>query len=137
MPSATTAKSGKKYYNEYMKFLFRLIFSFFSNLVALIIAGNVIPGFEITSNLVNLMIAAGIFTLINIYLRPLVKMILSPLVILTLGLFTLVINAGMLYLLDILSANVTISTTESLIYGTLLITGVNFLLHFSAKFLSK
>ncbi len=120
-----------------MKLLSRLVFSFFSNLIALIIAGNVIVGFEITSNLVNLMIAAGVFTLLNIYLRPLVKMILSPLVILTLGLFTLVINAGMLYLLDILSVNVRVNTIESLIYGTLLITGVNFLLHFSAKFLSK
>jgi putative membrane protein len=86
---------------------------------------------------VNLLIAAGIFTLINLYIRPLIKMILSPVVVLTLGLFTLVINAGMLYLLDILSENVTITSTESLIYGTLLITAVNFLLGFSAKSLFK
>ena len=120
-----------------MRFISHFIFSFFSNLIALIMAGYFIPGFWISTNLVNLSIAAVIFTLLNIYLRPLVKMFLSPLVFLTLGLFTLVINAGMLKLLDILSENVTIGTTESLIYGTLLITGVNFLLHFSAKYLSK
>ena len=85
----------------------------------------------------NLAIAAIIFMLINTYLRPLVKMILSPLVFLTLGLFTLVINGGMLYLLDILSEGVTINGNEPLIYGTLLITGVNLLLHFSAKHLAK
>ncbi|MBI4992346.1 MAG: phage holin family protein [Candidatus Harrisonbacteria bacterium] len=119
-----------------MGFISRIIFSFFSNLIALVVAGNFIPGFELTDNFVNLLITAGVFMLINIYIRPLIKMILSPLVILTLGLFTLVINAGMLYLLDILSENVTITGIEPLIYGTLLMTGVNLLLHFSAKFLS-
>lgn len=120
-----------------MKLISHLIFFFFSNLIALFLAGNLIPGFVISDNLTNLTIAAAIFTLINTYLRPLIKMILSPLVFLSLGLFTLVINAGMLYLLDILSENVTIIGKEPLIYGTLLITGVNFLLHFSAKRLTK
>lgn len=118
-----------------MRFISHFIFSFFSNFVTLLIAGNFISGFEIAGNLVNLAIAAVIFMLINTYLRPLIKMILSPIIILSLGLFTLVINGGMLYLLDILSEGVTIRGTESLIYGTLLITGVNFLLHFSAKHL--
>lgn len=120
-----------------MKWLSNLVFSFFSNLLALILAGNFIPNFEITSDFNNLLIAAGTFTVINWLIRPLIKTILSPIVFLTLGLFTLVINAGMLYLLDILSSNVNISGTESLIYGTLLITGVNILLHFSAKILFK
>lgn len=107
----------------------------FINFFALLIAGSVIPGFVISNNLVNLAIAAAIFMLINTYLRPLVKMILSPLVFLSLGLFTLVINAGMLHLLDILSDNVTIGGKEPLIYGTLLITAVNFLFHFLAKYI--
>jgi putative membrane protein len=120
-----------------MKWLGHLIFSYFSYLLALILAGNFIAGFTITSNFTDLLIAAGTFTLINWLLRPLIKALLSPIIFLTLGLFTLVINAGMLYLLDILSLNVTLSGTEPLIYGTLLITGVNIVLHFSAKTLFK
>ena len=116
-----------------MRLLSRLFFSLFSNLIALLLAGTFISGFEISSNIVNLFIVAAIFTLINLYIRPLVKMILSPIIILTLGLFTLVINAGMLYLLDIFSVNVTIIGIESLIYGTLLIAAINFLVSFSAK----
>lgn len=120
-----------------MKWLGNIVFSYFSNLLALILAGNFILGFAITSNFSDLLIAAGTFTLINWLVRPLVRALLSPIVFLTLGLFTLVINAGMLYLLDILSVNVTLSGTEPLIYGTLLITGVNIVLHFSAKTLFK
>lgn len=120
-----------------MRLISRLIFSYFSNLLAIILAGNLIVGFKISDNFINLLIVAGIFTVINLYIRPIIKMILSPLVLLTLGLFTLVINAGMLYLLDILSTNVTINSTESLIYGTILITAINLLLNFSAKHLIK
>jgi len=120
-----------------MKLFSRLVFSFFSNLVALILAGQFIAGFELSADFTNLLIAAGIFTLINLYIRPLIRFFLSPLVILTLGLFSLVINAGMLYLLDILSENVTITGIEALIYGTLLITIVNILLNFSAKSIFK
>lgn len=120
-----------------MKRLANLVFSYFSNLIALILAGNFIAGFAVTADFRNLLLAAATFTLINWLIRPLLKMILSPIIFLTLGLFTLVINAGMLYLLDILSVNVNISGTEPLIYGTLLITGVNILLHFSAKILFK
>jgi putative membrane protein len=120
-----------------MRLFSRLIFSFFTNLIALIIASNFIPGFEISGNFTNILIAAAIFVLINIYVRPLVKFILSPVIILTLGLFILVINAGMLYLLDILSVNVTITGIESLAYATLLITAVNFLLGVSAKQIFK
>ena len=125
------------YIIKIMKFITHFIFSIFSNFLALLLAGNLIPEFVISENYVNLLIAAVVFSLINTYLRPLVKMVLSPLVFLTLGLFTLVINAGMLYLLDILSENVTIGIPEPLIYGTLLITGVNWLLHFSAKHLTS
>jgi len=116
-----------------MRFISRLIFAFFSNFVALLIAGNFIPKFELTNNFINLLIVAAIFTAINIYIRPLIKMVLTPVIILSLGLFSLVINAGMLYLLDILSTNVTITGIEPLIYGTLLISAINFLVNFSAK----
>lgn len=121
-----------------MKWFANLVFSYFSNLIALILASQFIVGFQVISSpFDNLLMAAATFTLINWFIRPLLKMFLTPIIYLTLGLFTLVLNAGMLHLLTILSKNVIINGTEPLIYGTLLITGVNILLHFSAKLLFK
>lgn len=120
-----------------MRFIPRLIFTYFSNLVALLIAANFVPGFEVSADFTRFLIAAGIFTLINIFIKPIFTTILSPLIVLSLGLLSLVINAGMLYLLDILSENVTITATESLIYATLIISLINLLLAFSAKRLYK
>ena len=130
-----------------MRFLFRLTFFLLLNFAILFIAGTFITGFsagggsssggEISVNFVNLMIAAAIFTLINFYIRPLVKFVLSPIVFLTLGLFTIAINAGMLRLLDILSENVTITGIEPLIYGTLFISVLNFLINFLSKYIFR
>ena len=130
-----------------MRFLFRLTFFLLLNFAILFIAGTFIAGFsagggsssggEISVNFVNLMIAAAIFTLINFYIRPLVKFVLSPIVFLTLGLFTIAINAGMLRLLDILSENVTITGIEPLIYGTLFISVLNFLINFLSKYIFR
>lgn len=116
-----------------MRWLPRLILYLFSNLMALLLAGNFIKGFVITNDFFNLLAAAAVFTLINALIKPVVSFILSPITFLTLGLFSLVINGAMLYLLDIFSDGVTITEIESLIYGTLLITAVNALIHLSAK----
>lgn len=120
-----------------MRFLARLIFTLLSNLVAIWIAANFIPGFEVSADIVRVLIAAGIFAFINIFIKPVFTTVLSPLAILSLGLSTLIINAGMIYLLDVLTPNVTINTIQALIYATLVISVINLSFHFSAKYLYK
>ena len=116
-----------------MKFLSRIVFFFLVNLTGLIIASYLIEGFSITSNFENLLILTGIFTAINILIKPIIKFIFTPFIVLTLGLFSLVINATILKLLDIWSENVNILGIQALIYATLIITVVNLILTFVAK----
>jgi len=116
-----------------MRFLSRIIFYFLVNLTALIAAAQFVPGFSINSNIESLLILTGIFTFINLLIKPILKLVFSPFIFLSLGLFSLVINAIILKLLDIWSINVTISGIQALVYSTLLITAVNLLLTFIAK----
>ncbi len=51
-------------------------------------------------------IVAFIFGLVNAIIRPILKLLTCPLILLTLGLFTLVINALMLWLTAWISTNV-------------------------------
>jgi putative membrane protein len=116
-----------------MRFLSRIIFYFLVNLTALIAAAQFVPGFSINSNVESLLILTGIFTFINLLIKPILKLVFSPFIFLSLGLFSLVINAIILKLLDIWSINVTISGIQALVYSTLLITAVNLLLTFVAR----
>lgn len=116
-----------------MKFLSRIIFHLLVNLIALIAAAQFVPGFSLNPNIENLLILTCIFTFINLLIKPILKLIFSPFIFLSLGLFSLVINAIILKLLDIWSVNVTIFGIQALVYSTLLITAVNLLLTFVAK----
>ena len=56
------------------------------------------PGMAIHGGFINLFVAAAVLGLVNAIIHPVVTLLTCPLVILTLGLFTLVINAMMLLL---------------------------------------
>jgi putative membrane protein len=68
------------------------------NAVALYVAVLVVPGIALRGAWTDLVWLALIFGLLNALLRPLLKFLTCPLIILTLGLFTILINTGMLML---------------------------------------
>lgn len=69
-----------------------LIARFLGTVFALLLAAYVVPGFIIDS-LYAAAIVAVVLGIINITLKPLVLLIALPLQLLTLGLFTFVVNA--------------------------------------------
>ncbi len=77
-----------------MKLLLRWIIT----AIALYAAVRLLPGLHFRGPWWHLGIVAVIFGLVNALVRPLLKFLTCPLIILTLGLFTLVINAAMLWL---------------------------------------
>jgi putative membrane protein len=67
------------------------------NAIALWAAIAILPGLVMEGNWTSIALLALIFGLVNALLRPLVKLLTCPLIIVTLGLFTLVINTLMFY----------------------------------------
>ena len=78
----------------------RILVSWFINAVALAVAVWLLDGIDVTgeSAWLTLALVALIFGLVNALIRPLVKLLTCLINVLTLGLFTLVINAAMLWL---------------------------------------
>ncbi|HSJ74794.1 MAG TPA: phage holin family protein [Gemmatimonadales bacterium] len=66
------------------------------NAAALWIAAAVVPGLDFTGGPGRLLLVAAVFGVINSTLRPLLTILTCPLIVVTLGLFTLVINALMI-----------------------------------------
>lgn len=90
------------------------------NLLALVIAGSLIKGMNIES-LGTGIIAAGIFGVVNAVIRPVVLLLTLPINLLTLGLFTLVINAAMLMLVSELVPGFVIASFWAAFFGALII----------------
>jgi putative membrane protein len=75
-----------------------LIIRLIINAIALYIATQFVPGLTFDGQWTTLALVALIFGVVNALVRPLLELLTCPLVLLTLGLFTFVVNALMLML---------------------------------------
>jgi putative membrane protein len=82
-----------------MRFIVRLL----TNAAALWVATRIVPGVTYAGGWITLFGVALVFGVVNAVIRPVAKILTFPLVILTLGLFLLVINGLMLWLTSALS----------------------------------
>lgn len=76
----------------------KLILRILINAFAIWLTSMLLTSFEFSGSILNLIIVAVIFGLINAFIRPIVKLLTLPINLVTLGLFTLVINMLMLLL---------------------------------------
>ena len=72
-----------------------------------------IPGLEFTGGLGRLPLVAAVFGIVNSTLRPLLTILTCPLIVVTLGLFTLVINGVMVLVTGWLSESWNLGFTVS------------------------
>ena len=80
------------------KFILRWVI----NAIALYLAILIVPGISLNSGFVSIIWLALIFGLVNALFRPLISLLTCPLIMLTLGLFTLVINTFLFWLTSVI-----------------------------------
>ncbi len=73
-----------------------LLWRWLSTTAALFVAVTVVPGITYIGTPFGLFVVAAVFGLVNALLKPLVTLLTCPLILVSFGLFTLVINALML-----------------------------------------
>ncbi len=111
------------------KLLIRLVI----NAAALWVAAQVVPGIHLgegpDTSVTTLLLVAVIFGLINALIKPIVKLVTCPAYILTLGLFTFIVNALMLQLTAwVSSGTLTIDRFLDALLGGIVISIVSTLL---------
>lgn len=117
----------------------RLLIRWFINAIALAVAAYLVPmiipeGIVIAGEpaWLSVVIMALIFGLINALIRPLLKLVTCPLILLTLGLFTLIINGLMLWLASWIGQQLDVGFVVNgfwaAVLGALIISAVSFVL---------
>src|SRR4051794_8034067 len=99
-----------------MNFLVRLVLSAF----ALLLVAAIVPGIQ-ASGFVAAAVAALALALVNSFVRPIIVVLTLPLTVLTLGLFLLVVNAGMLLLVGNVVTGFSVHGWSAAIVGSLLL----------------
>ncbi len=98
------------------------------NAVALWVASELIGGITLAEGLGKILLVAAIFGVVNAFLRPIAKLLSLPVIILSLGIFIIVINAFMLLITDWLTASLEIEGFGSAFWGALIISLVSWAL---------
>ncbi|MDV8149825.1 phage holin family protein [Arthrobacter sp. B10-11] len=124
--------------------MFSFIVRVLINGLALWIASWILPGLDISTTATTEAVAQGgvtqgtdplgialaylfiglIFGLVNALVRPIVSLLSLPITILTLGLFTIVINAAMLYLTSWLSSYTPVKFTIDSFFWTAVLAAI-------------
>jgi len=93
-----------------------------------IVASSIVPGIQCNAS--GLVLATLLLAVLNAFVRPVMYIVALPLLIFTLGLFILVINAVLLYWVGhLLGTRFTVDTFTSAFWGSLIISIISLVLN--------
>ena len=92
-------------------------------------AANLVTGINYQEHTPVLIWAALIFSIVNALVRPLIILLTLPAIVITLGLFTFVVNAFMLYLVTFFYHKFHITSFRAAVFAVVIIWIVNYLLN--------
>jgi putative membrane protein len=97
--------------------------------VAIWLTTLVLPGVEVTGGWATYLWVALIFAVVNAILGPILHLLALPFTVITLGLFALVVNAGLLAITAGLSSHLDLGGFWSALFGAILIAVFGFVLN--------
>ena len=107
------------------------------NAAALWVATQLVPGISFRGEWPFLLAVSLVFGALNVIVRPILKFLTFPFLIVTLGLFTFVLNAVMLWLTGVVSNTLglgfDVDGFSAAFVGALLVTIVSFVLSLLVK----
>jgi putative membrane protein len=95
-----------------------------ASVAALWVADWLLTGFVVSGGPAGYVVAGVLLGLLSAFVRPVLKVLTFPLILVTLGLFTAVINAFLLWLAADLSGFIIINGIWSLLWATVILSVV-------------
>ena len=106
------------------------------NAVALLATAYIVPGFKV-DNFTTALLASIVLGVVNTFIKPVLSFISLPITIITLGLFTFVINAVVLFIVSAVVPGVMISGWVPAILAAIVLAVVSTVLSTLLKDITK
>jgi len=113
-----------------------LLIALVLNALALIITSKIVPGI-VVSDFWTAILAAIVLGLINTFIKPVLILLTLPINIITLGLFTFIINALVLYLASVIVPGFGVNGALAAILGAIVLSIVSTILSTIVKDIEK
>jgi putative membrane protein len=106
-----------------MKFLINIL----ATTIAVFVVSQILPG-VVLDDITSAFIVAVVLGVLNTFVKPVIKILTLPITVLTLGLFSMVINIALLYLTDYLVKGLTLTSFLTVVLFGFLVSVISSLL---------
>jgi len=113
--------------------LLRFIARILTNSVGILLATYFVPGIIFKGDLIDLVITGFVLALANSIVKPILKFISGPLIILTMGLFTIILNIAILWGVAFLMPELEISGLWAYFWTVVILSILNAITHTTIK----
>ena len=113
------------WYSRPVEFITKFIAKIVLNGAALYVSKLYLSGFLLAGGLDTLAIGALVLAVLNIFVRPVLRLVSSPLIWVTFGLFSFVIHIAILWLADQLLTQLTITSVSTLFWASIIVALAN------------
>jgi len=97
--------------------------------VGVVLVSKLVPGFEVKGGFVTAVVVGLVYGILKVLLQKLLIVLALPVVLITFGLFILVINAFLLWITDQLVSGFEVKSKTALLLGALLLSVVDIVFH--------
>jgi len=112
-----------------VEILYKVVAKIAANIAALWIATAYVVGFALVGGPYSFVIGGAVLAAINLIVRPILKLISLPFLVLTLGAFYIIIFIVVLLIADAILPQLSISGFSALLWGALIIGVINTVVH--------
>ncbi len=113
--------------------MLRLIIRILANSLAIYLADYYVSGVNLSGGWKLYLLCGFVLSIINVFIKPVIKFISLPLIFLTFGLFSLIINILVVWLLAYIIPQLTIVGLWAFIWTTVIVSFINFIVNFLNK----
>ena len=114
----------------------QIIVALVLNALALMATAYIVPGFHVT-NFTTAVLAAIVLGVVNTFIKPVLALISLPITLITLGLFSFVINAVVLFMVSAVVPGLTLDGWVPAILGAIVLSIVGTILSTLLKDIAK
>ena len=106
----------------------RLLYTWIVNVAAIWVASIFVDGVDYSEDYWVLIVAGLVFGLVNFLVKPIIKLLAIPIIVITLGIALFFINLLMLYITSWIVAGFDLDSFMSAVWATVIIAAVNWVL---------
>lgn len=110
--------------------MLKLLLRWVINALSIWVASLIVDGIVLVGSIWQILLIALIFGLVNTLIKPLLQFFAAPIIVITVGFFTLLINAFLLWLTSLLSNILVVEGFWAAFWGALIISIISWSLSF-------